>query len=223
MKHYSTEQPRGLVRLSVCAFCHRPPHQHGQSEHFVCLLLFCPWHRAGHLKAHVRTVLFTERAQPRSSRGHGAAPLCLPWLFTAQKEAQSVVQTWQDLAMLSTDDSGRFPSSWSGEARSLAVLPARCPEQRWPRSHARLEQHPASLRAPPLHIWSPRSSALCSPDPCIPGFAARPSFALVHDECEAPLAWPVAPTDVTTPGHQTSPCSTSSLPTLPLSSLRCSW
>lgn len=203
MKHCSTKQPRGLVRLSVCAFCHRPPHQHGQSGHFVCLLLLCPWHRAGHLKAHVRTVLPAEGAQPGSILGHGAAPLCLPWLFTPQKEAQSVVQTWQDLATLSMDDSGGFPSRRSREACSLTVLPARCPEQHRPCSHARLEQHPASLQAPPLHIWSPRSSALCSPDPCIPGFAAQPSFALVHDKREAPLVWPVAPTDVTTPGHQT--------------------
>lgn len=132
VKHCSTKQRWSLVHLSASAFCHRPPHQHGQSGHFVCLLLFCPWHCAGHLKAHVRTIFSAEGAQPRSILGHRAAPLCLPRLFTSQKEEQSMVQTWQDLATLSTDDSSWFPSRRSREVCSLTVLPTRCPEQSWP-------------------------------------------------------------------------------------------
>lgn len=78
----------------------------------------------------------------------------------------------------------------------LAVLPARC------RSHSRLEQPPEAPQAPPLHMGSPQSSALCSPHPCIPSFVSQPSFALVHSECEAPLVSPMAPIGTTTPGHQ---------------------
>lgn len=84
----------------------------------------------------------------------------------------------------------------------LVVLPARCRHSCRLSSHSRLEQHPGALQAPLLHMGSPQSSALCSPDPCIPSFAAQPSFALVHSECEASLVWSVAPTDTTTPGHQ---------------------
>lgn len=115
VKHCSTKQPRGLVRPSVCAFCHQPPHQHGQSGHFVCLLLLCPWHRAGPTSGPPSR---QQEHSPGASLGAEQLLCACPGFSRPKNEAQRV-----DLAPLSTDDSGRVPSRWSREAGSLC-----CPQ-----------------------------------------------------------------------------------------------